>query len=152
MPDLTYWQLNDDVDPGAPLAQQAASIAIPTMFGNDIVNVPQQITISPAPKLEDDMLGRVIPGSRVIECAHPFLSNILQELPYTQIEKPAKKALEAQAKDAEGHLEHNAELRKLAGEQEDTTPLSGGVSVPADIPAPEADTTNIEPAAGGEEG
>lgn len=79
-----------------PINSIGLSIPIPTMAGGEIVNVARRVEIRPAAKLgegdvsEDGVLqgARIVPGTRIVECAVAPVTSVLVESGYVQCDPP----------------------------------------------------------------
>lgn len=118
----TYLALNDDVgtapafvvdsktgldipnpkkDEPEALNSIGVNIPIPTMVGDDVVEVTQRVTIDPGEKLGKEIPARIIPGTRIVETTHPAVVNLLlQTGQYKQVDAPRSE--QSRTKNEEG--------------------------------------------------
>lgn len=102
MPDSRYFELRPDIglappyltgkdgqpveNPAAgtpePLVEERLTIGVPTKVGNDIIAVPQPVTLKP------------IPGTRILKVDDPLAASALTGHPnYVEIDAPSAKDL-----------------------------------------------------------
>jgi len=92
-----YFELLDHVGVTAdgnpePLVQEAMVLAVPIARGSEVVDDYRHIYIDPAEKLGRNDLARIMPGTRMIECADPRVAAMLAANgKYREIDPPSKR-------------------------------------------------------------
>lgn len=132
MPDFLAWfELRSDhgrdyADNLEPIAELAITLNLPRRVGGDILPTGTQVcTIKPAEQLDDELLVRVIPGTRIVETSSMLAAQSLAALAiFEQIEKPTTKVIAAARSETAAHHDAIAKYEDL---------VSAG-----DVPAPDA--------------
>jgi len=98
MPDLRYFELNDDVglhpETGTPqpLAEIALRIPKATMRDGEIVDTEERVLIQPAGELKPRDLVRALPHTRIVEVRDPLVAAALENLGlFHEIDAPPKR-------------------------------------------------------------
>lgn len=60
-----------------PLREIGVAVPVPVMAGNDVVDDRRRVFIRPAAQRDELLQARIIPGTRVVEVAHPAIANLL---------------------------------------------------------------------------
>jgi hypothetical protein len=60
-----------------PLSALSVNIPIARQQGDDVVQDIATITIEPSEQFDDKLHARILPGSRIVECRHPALPDLL---------------------------------------------------------------------------
>lgn len=74
-----YFELRDHIDPGQPLNGYTCTVGLPRMRGGRVVIESQPVTLKKAAERDDELPGRVLPGTRLIEATNPALASALAQ-------------------------------------------------------------------------
>jgi hypothetical protein len=121
-----------------PLSSAAFAISLPVMTGSGKITEHTNVThVEAADELTDELAGRFIPGTRIVETTNPLLAGaILGTGIYDEIDPPSKAAVARAVNETKAHITmRNERDRQVALGNE---------------PAPDATDSNPAPQATGD--
>lgn len=129
-----------------PMVESALSLAISTMTSDGLIEVgsSQVCVIKPAEALSDDLLVRVIPGTRIIETTSMLAAQALYSLPtYQQLVDEPTRAHIKSARDATAAHENAMAQRAAQVAKSEEHPADMNDPNPVPVPAAGASTASI---------
>lgn len=119
-----------------PLADASFAIAMPFAAGNGAISVRTDVTrVGAADALTDDLPGRFIPGTRIIETSNPLLAaGILGTGVYREIDAPSKAAIARAVGETKAHVEARKQRDRQVALGNEPAPDSTDAQTPAPPP------------------